>query len=193
MDRLRITGGTMKGRYLILKEGAQARYTSSKVRESIFNILEDIEDKKVLDLYAGSGILAIESLSRGAGYAVMVEIDKKTAKRLNENIKNLNLGSRSSIMNMDVKDAIPLLYKTGSLFDIIFMDPPYEKDYVRETVMLLKGYPIYNRDTSFVIETSKREDTGFMEAEGWTMVKKRQYGDTVVSIFRKDFENSIIV
>ncbi|HRR71317.1 MAG TPA: 16S rRNA (guanine(966)-N(2))-methyltransferase RsmD [Syntrophorhabdaceae bacterium] len=190
MDRLRIIGGAMKGRCLRLQEGAHARYTSSKVRGSIFNMLDDVTDKKILDLYAGSGILAIESISRGAGYAVMVEIDKKTAIRLRENIKNLDLEDRCSIMNMDVKDAIPLLYKTGSLFDIIFMDPPYERGYVRDTMMLLRGNSIYNRDTSFVIETSKREDMGFMEEGGWMLVTRRQYGDTVVSIFRNGFYNS---
>ncbi|MCX8110146.1 MAG: 16S rRNA (guanine(966)-N(2))-methyltransferase RsmD [Syntrophorhabdaceae bacterium] len=187
MDRLKITGGIMKGRYIQLHEEADARYTSSKVRESIFNLLKDVTDKKILDLYAGSGILAIESLSRGALNAVMVEIDKKIANRLNENIKILNLDTRCSIMNMDVKDAIPLLYKTDRLFDIIFIDPPYEKGFAGDTMRLLRSYAIYNRDTCFVIETSKREDINFIEAEGWSLMKKKQYGDTVVSLFREGF------
>lgn len=174
----------MKGRIISTPEGSSARFTSSKVRESIFNMLDSIEDKRVLDLFSGSGIFAFESLSRGAAFSTLVEIEKKTAAFLKKNIKKMDVEQRCMLLNMDVKDAVPFLYKKGDIYDIIFMDPPYEQGFVSDTMLLFRNNFIYDKDTVFVVECSKREKLEIDRLKGWYEIKTRRYGDTLIVLFK---------
>lgn len=184
ISTLRITGGFLKGRNITLLEKSGVRYTSSKVREAIFNILGDMEEKKVLDLFAGSGSFTIEALSRGASSATSVEIDREMAKILEKNLTSLNLNNYCHVLDMDVIYAVPFLSKKAFFYDIIFMDPPYERGHIGETMKLLETNRIYNTGTLIVIEHSKREIPALPNFEGWHQVSSKGYGDTVITILQ---------
>ncbi len=184
MRKIKITGGSMKGRYVIAEDDINARHTSSKVRESIFSVLGDVEGRRVIDLFAGSGILAFESLSRGACKAAMVEIDCRMTKKIEENAFNLRVNEICNVINMDVSGAIPFLCKEGDVFDIIFLDPPYEKGFIKDTIKLLEKNIIFDNETVFIIESSKREMIDNNILGTWHIWRQKKYGDTVVTIFK---------
>jgi len=186
ISTLRITGGFLKGRKITLLEKSGVRYTSSKVREAIFNILGDMKGKKVLDLFAGSGSFTIEALSRGAFSSTSVEIDREMARILAENLTSLDLNNHCHVLSMDVIYAVPFLSKKASSYDIIFMDPPYERGHVGETMELLKTYKIYDAGTLVVIEHSKREKPALSGPDEWHQVTSKGYGDTVITILQAD-------
>jgi 16S rRNA (guanine(966)-N(2))-methyltransferase RsmD len=181
---LRITGGFLKGRSIVLLEKSGVRYTSAKVREAIFNILGDVEGKKVLDLFAGSGSFTIEALSRGASSATSVEIDREMVKTLERNLALLDVRNSCHVLAMDVVYAVPFLAKKVFSYDIIFVDPPYEKGHVGEIMKLLTTNRINHADTFIVIEHSKREIPVFSDLKGWHQVNAKGYGDTLITLFR---------
>ena len=180
MIRIKITGGNLKGRTIIVPENDVARYTSSKVREAIFAMTGDVTGLRTLDLFAGSGSFTIEALSRGAA-AACVEKDKQMVNALKTNLSTLSLEKNCLVLNMDVRYAIPFLYKRALNYDIIFMDPPYEQDFISETMALLQKYVIYHKDTVFILECSKRESPLVSLTDGWNERTTRRYGDTMIS------------
>jgi len=186
MSKIRITGGSLKGRTIGITEGRDARYTSSKVREALFNITGDVKGKKVIDLFAGAGTFSIEALSRGAASAISVENDPGRANLLRSNLETLSLNSYCQVLDMDVRYAVPFLYSKGALYDIIFMDPPYEKGYLTETMLLLEKHAIYNRETLIIMEYSKRETVAFSDFPSFCPVKTKKYGDTSITILTRE-------
>jgi 16S rRNA (guanine966-N2)-methyltransferase len=183
VNRIRITGGNLKGRTFSVAEGRDARYTSSKVREALFNIIGDVEGMNVLDLFAGAGSFSIEALSRGAALATSVEKDQGRASCLRHNLETLSLNSYCQVLDMDVRYAVPFLCSKGVLYNIIFMDPPYEKGYLTETMLLLEKHVIYNREALIIMEYSKRETITFSDFPSFRPVKTKIYGDTSITIF----------
>ncbi|MCX7966079.1 MAG: 16S rRNA (guanine(966)-N(2))-methyltransferase RsmD [Syntrophorhabdaceae bacterium] len=186
MRRLRITGGVIKGRYIEVHDNIHIRHTSSKVRGSIFNMLGDVHGKRIIDLFSGSGILAFEAISREAHHATIVEINKKAAEKIKKNIDALNLNEKFLILNMDVIDAIQFLSKEKKTYDVVFMDPPYEKGYIGKTLKVLEENVIFNSDTVFVIESSKREMVKNHLSKNWYIIKEKIYGDTAVAIIKSE-------
>ena len=182
MKRIRITGGSLKGRSIGILEGREARYTPSKVREAIFNIIGTVEGKRVLDLFAGSGSFTIEALSRGAASATCVERDREMCALIRKNLESLSLADMCNILPTEVKRAIPFLYKKGFTYDIIFMDPPYDKGYVEATTSLFRNGVICGRDTLLVVEHSKREVLDAPDSGGRERVLVKRYGDTCITM-----------
>ena len=179
--KIRVTGGSLKGRIINVRQNSVARYTSSKAREAIFSMLGDINGLKILDIFAGSGIFAIEAISRGARSATCIEKNKYMADTLQTNLNTLSLEKHCFVLNMDVRYAIPFLYKRASNYDIIFMDPPYEQDLIADTMLLLNEYVIYDKGSICILEYSKRETPSILMAEGWNERTTRRYGDTLIS------------
>jgi 16S rRNA (guanine966-N2)-methyltransferase len=182
---IRITGGSLRGRAISLIEKKGVRYTSSKVREAIFNILGDIHGKNILDLFAGAGSFTIEALSRGAATVTSVEMDTEMAQVLKKNLASLDLNNYCHVLTMDVIYAVPMLSKNSFSYDIIFMDPPYVRGHVEETMSALTENRIYDSHSLVVIEHSKRE-VPMVPAEGWRHIDTKGYGDTVVTILEAD-------
>ena len=176
---LKITGGNFRGKKLDILSIKAFRYTSSKVRESIFNMLKDVSGYKILELFAGSGIFSLEALSRGAHWATLVEKDERMVSLIKKNFENLSLKEKCEVLRMDAYKAIPFLYKKGVKYDIIFLDPPYEMGYVNGTLMRLKQNPLYTEDSIIILEHSKREIPNTGGQEG-TITKR--YGDTCVTM-----------
>jgi 16S rRNA (guanine966-N2)-methyltransferase len=185
---MRIISGTSKGRKLITPRSQSVRPTSDRVKESIFNILrEEIEGKMVLDLFAGTGNLGIEALSRGAKKTVFVEKGRQALRLIQKNLHQFGLEDQSEIIPKDVNRAIGILKQKGESFDVILMDPPYEKGLIQKTLMKLDSHPIYNGDTILIIEHNRREPLP-NHVGGWDLIRQRRIGDTLISFLtpRKD-------
>ena len=136
---MRIISGTLKGRRLATPKGDTLRPTSDRVKESMFNILgKKVEGKVVLDLFAGSGNLGIEALSRGARKVIFVEKSGEAFRLIQRNLLACKMEDRSEILLKDVNQAIHRLGEKEESFDLILMDPPYEKGLVQETLKKLK-------------------------------------------------------
>ena len=187
-DSMRVISGTSKGRKLVTPRSQSVRPTSDRVKESIFNILrEEIEGKRVLDLFAGTGNLGIEALSRGAEKTIFVEKGRQALRLIQRNLNQFGLEDQSEIIPKDVNRAIGILKQRGESFDVIFMDPPYEKGMIEKTLMKLNSHPIYCRDSLLVIEHNRREPLP-NHVEGWNLIRQQRIGDTLISFLtpRKD-------
>ena len=182
--RLRIISGEHKGRILRSVERTEVRPSSDKVKGSIFNVLKDeVAGKTVLDLFAGSGNLGIEALSRRAESVTFVDSSSRSLKVIKENIESLNLGKRSKIVG---KDCLKVLPKLGGKFGIIFADPPYLGGFAQKVIDLTVESGILEKKGILVLEHHKKETFKCPEEE-LLYVKAKRFGDTVVSFFvRRD-------
>ncbi len=126
---MRIGSGEFSGRKLRAPKGSDTRPTAARLKKSLFAVLAPtLEDARVLDLFAGAGALGLESLSRGAAWAVFVERSRKAADVIRRNIEELGVAERGELLAMDVRTAFTQLGHDGDTFDLVFADPPYEAD-----------------------------------------------------------------
>ncbi len=178
---MRIITGTSKGRRLATPKSHAIRPTSDRVKESIFNILgKGVEGKVVLDLFAGTGNLGIEALSRGAKKAFFVEKGRQALRLIQRNLSQCGMSERSEILSMDVGRAIGILNQRGGSFDLILMDPPYEKGLIQKTLIKLHSNRIYHEDSILLIEHDRREPIP-QTVEGWRLIRQQGIGDTLIS------------
>lgn len=165
------------------------RPTSDKVREAIFNILPTpFPFKNVLDLFAGTGALGIESLSRGAETVVFVDIDTAV---LNDNLEKCGIASKVKVLKRDALSSIKgLLNKLppNNKFDLVFLDPPYKDfDLIDKSLASLDKEGVITDDCFVVCEVSSKEviDKDFISTVGFEFIKDKKYGDTTVLFFQK--------
>jgi 16S rRNA (guanine966-N2)-methyltransferase len=178
---MRIISGTLKARRLVTPKGLSLRPTSDRVKESMFNILGgEIKDKTILDLFAGTGNLGIEALSRGAKRVTFVEKNREAIRLTQKNLITCQVEDRSELLFKDVNQAIGLLKGKGERFDLIFMDPPYEKGLIQKTIERLATERIYHDDSILVIEHHRREPL-FDISDSWNLTRQRRIGATVLS------------
>ena len=178
---MRIISGTRKGRRLETLRGRTLRPTSDRVKESLFNILgREVEDKVIIDLFAGTGNLGIEALSRGARKVIFVEKQRQAIRFIKKNLTQLGMETRSEILPMDAIRSIDILQERRESFDLILMDPPYEKGLIQRTLKKLTAQNIYRKDSILIIEHTRREPLPDM-MEGWDLVRQRRIGDTLIS------------
>ncbi len=169
---MRITAGAMRGRIIPVPNVPGLRPTPSKVRQALFNILGTVDGFCVLDLYAGSGMMALEALSRGAVSAISIEQDRRAIKALQQSRNTLNVSDQWSLQASSVEQGIPLL--AGKTFDLIFADPPYAQGHAEAVPKLLDQNDI--RCGQLVIEESAR--VAPVWPDGWICQQSRRYGDT---------------
>jgi 16S rRNA (guanine966-N2)-methyltransferase len=178
---MRIISGVSKGRKLATPKNQTIRPTSDRVKESIYNILGDrVKGKVVLDLFAGTGNLGIEALSRGATKALFVEKGRQALRLIQKNLSQSGMARQSEILPMDVSRAIGILNRRKESFDLILMDPPYEKGLIQKTLLKLRLQRIDHRDSILVIEHDRREPIPEV-LEGWILFRQRRIGDTMIS------------
>lgn len=179
---MRIVGGQYKGRHIITPKGI--RPTAEKVREAIFDTLGDkIEGARVLDLFAGSGALGIEAISRGSSHVIFCEKIESTFQVINKNISKLKIPKDSyKLLKKDAKKAIEMFAIEGLHFDIIFFDPPYFEDMYEGHLLLLSSFHLLEPDGIVVVERSKRVVLSPCYGK-LHMMKERRYGDTFVNYF----------
>ena len=184
---MRIIAGSARSLPLKTLEGMNTRPTTDKIKETLFNVLQgDIPGCYFLDLFAGSGQIGLEALSRGGNYAVFVENNRKAAKCIEENINFTKFDKQSLLMNSDVLTALRMLegkYK----FDVIFMDPPYNKGFIEPALKAITEKGILSDNGIIVLES---DDTDFYgAADKLEILKQRKYGRTYITIYRSIQEN----
>lgn len=178
---MRIIGGTLKRRKLSTLRGLGVRPTTDYLRESIFNILAGcVEGAVVLDLFAGTGSLGIEALSRGASSAVFIDKAPQAIKALLRNISAFSLEKRCTVVRRDILRGLSFLESTGHGFDLVFVDPPYDHGLVKPTLHLLDRAECMAEGGLVVVEHSLVE-TLPEKVGGFRRIDQRQHGKTLVS------------
>ena len=172
---LRVIAGTARSLPLKTVDGMDTRPTTDRIKETLFNMLQtDVYASRFLDLFAGSGAIGIEALSRGAKAAVFVEHSKQCVECIKDNLKFTKLSDKAVVMEQDVLSAINRLSGSG-VFDIIFMDPPYGKDYEYDVLLALSHSDIVDRYTIIVIEEALNVPLDYIDECGFETVKVKNY------------------
>lgn len=180
---LRIVGGELSRRRIDAPPGKDVRPTTDRVRESLFSVLgERVYGARVLDLFAGTGVLGIESLSRGAREAVFVERDARTARILGQNLESLTLSERSRVLLMPAQRALRALAREPKPFNLVFLDPPYDSPLLSWALSALSGGSLLAEDGLVVAE---RPAGGELPAlDRLECVDERGYGTTMVTLLQ---------
>ena len=185
---MRIIGGEYKSRSIAMPRGVEMRPTQDKIREAIFNILGDINGKKVLELFAGSGAFGMEAISRGAGSVAFVDNNFRCIQTIKSNLKSLGVSdSRYSVIKTNALNFSAKLKPVSEKFDIIFLDPPYYMNMAKKCLINMDSCDIVSPVGLIIVEHFKKDalDT---ELERFVFVDERRYGDTVVTILRRKDE-----
>ena len=172
---MRVIAGSARRLLLKTVEGMETRPTTDRIKETLFNMLQnDLYGARFLDLFAGSGAIGIEALSRGAEYAVFVEKNPKAVACIQKNLKFTRLADKGRVIKGDVFSAMSGLESEGP-FDYIFMDPPYDQGLERQVMEYLTRSSLADEYTVIVIEASLETDFSWLEAAGFHAYKYKKY------------------
>ncbi len=188
---MRVISGKIKGRRVKAPKSRLLRPTADRVKEALFNILpHDLSGLKVLDLFAGTGNLSIEALSRGAKESLLVDASRQSGKTIRDNLTALGLSAMSKVWIAPVFSSLRLLAQKGKSFDVIFLDPPYEKGWVGRTVKAVAEGGMLQAGGVLIAEHSVREKVE--ERYGsLTLRDQRRYGTTLLSFFRSQSDGNL--
>ncbi|HYZ80132.1 MAG TPA: 16S rRNA (guanine(966)-N(2))-methyltransferase RsmD [Solirubrobacteraceae bacterium] len=173
---MRVIAGTHGGRELIAPKGRATRPTSDRVREALFSILGDLHDVRVLDLFAGSGALGIEALSRGAAQATLVDAAAPAIAAINRNLEALGL--EAEVVRQPAARFLQAASRGARQYDLVFLDPPYRHASTLGRELTSALTPILSDDARVVAESDRRVPLGLELA----LVDERRYGDTLIQI-----------
>lgn len=179
---MRVIGGMHKGRKIKSLKGENTRPTADIVREALFDILgSKIVGSRFLDLFAGTGAVGIEALSRGAESAVFVEKSPEACSIIKQNLTDLNLIEKSQIIRDDAEFALEKLLREGKEFDITFMDPPYSKGKIEPILAILRDFEPLK--SIIVIQHPEGEQ---FNTSGFLCYKRKKYGRSVLTFLIKE-------
>lgn len=187
---MRIIAGKHKNRLVPTFKKADYRPSTSKFREAIFNIISSGEfsesmpiiGAKILDLFAGTGALSFEAISRGASKSTLIDINSEYLKSASEFAKKIGESNNIFTLNMDVFN----LHKIGEKYDIIFIDPPYYKNHVEKTLKTILSAEVINSNGLIIIEMEKQENIKFLGE--FRIVKEKIYGNNKLIILQKIYK-----
>ena len=185
---MRIVAGSLKGRAILAPEGQNTRPTSDRARQAIFNVLEhaswgeSLHEARVMDIYAGSGALGFEALSRGAAFALFVEIDDGARGVIRENMDAYGLFGRGRVHRRSATDLGPRPGSVGEAFDIAFLDPPYAKGLGEQTLERLREGQWLKPGAIVVFERGSDEPD--IDTPGYERLDARDYGAARVLFLR---------
>ena len=183
---MRVIGGNARGRRLKVPRGKTLRPTAARVKEALFNILpHDLSGTKVLELFAGTGNVTIEALSRGAAEAILVDSSAQSGKAIRENLHRLHLADRTKVWITPVARALRLLARRGETFDMIFLDPPYEHHWIGATLKIIGEGRLLRETGVLVAEHSIREKVE-PSYDSLALRDQRRYGSTLLSFFARE-------
>lgn len=178
---MRVIAGEFRGRKLRVASGTTTRPTSGRVREALFSSLGSVDDERVLDLFAGSGALGIEALSRGASQALFVETDRHALSALQANLQALGLREpRAVVQAGEAIRSLLDLKRSAELYDLVFLDPPYDSVGVLENQLAHAVAPLLAAGARVVCESDRRSPLQLP----LPIAFERRYGDTLVTIHR---------
>ncbi|AAM24706.1 N6-adenine-specific methylase [Caldanaerobacter subterraneus subsp. tengcongensis MB4] len=182
---LRVIGGTLKGRKIKSLEGEEVRPTSDRVKEALFNILMNrIEGSVFLDLFAGTGNVGIEALSRGAEFCYFVDKSTNSVKCIRENVEGLELQPFCKIFHKDAFTALEIFHKKSVKFDIIFLDPPYYQNLAEKALRRIGSLEVLKEGGIVIAEVHKRDE--LKERYGkLKKVRENKYGETILMFYEE--------
>jgi 16S rRNA (guanine(966)-N(2))-methyltransferase RsmD len=181
---MRIISGTAGGRRILSPEGMGTRPTLDRIKQSIFNIIQNrIEDAVVIDVFAGTGSLGLEAASRGAKECYLVDKGDTTFKYLKQNVENLKFTDICKCLNQDSYAALKDLGNRGVVFDLIFLDPPYLKDMIPPAIEIITEKSMLQKDGLIVCKIDTSEVI-FQGNDEIILVDQRKYGNTTVLFYQ---------
>ena len=173
---MRVIAGKARRLPLIAPEGKDTRPTTDRIKETLFNIIQDdVPGSMFLDLFSGSGAIGIEALSRGAKKAYLVEFGKEPLKCIKANLAKTRLTEEAVVLPVEVTYAVSKLEKMGQGFDIIYADPPYKKDFEPKITDLLAHSGIVKEDTLVIIESALDTEVDYIDESLYELVKIKEY------------------
>ena len=181
---LRVISGKARGLKLDTPKNQDVRPTTDRVKESLFNMINSyIMDSNILDLFAGTGSLGIECLSRGAKNCVFVDKSKDSINIVRSNVKKVSVDNESTILNVDFKDAVKRLSTQNQKFDVIFMDPPYYENMFIECLKSIDKFNLLDEDGIIVVEHDTKDL--FEDSIGrLNKSREKKYGNTTLTFYK---------
>jgi len=177
---LRIIAGQRRGKRLAAPRNRDIRPTADRIRESIFSIISDrVDGACVLDLFAGTGAMGLEALSRGAAQATFVDSDSGAAALIRRNLAACGFADRGRVVRRNALDALVGM-RGRNIFDLVFMDPPYDRALVAPTLTVLSASAVAVPHALVVVEHAPGEHVP-LQADGWQRIDQRRYGKPLVS------------
>ncbi|MBQ3584867.1 MAG: 16S rRNA (guanine(966)-N(2))-methyltransferase RsmD [Lachnospiraceae bacterium] len=183
---MRVIAGSARRLQLKTVKNMDTRPTTDRIKETLFNMIQDdIPSSRFLDLFSGSGAIGIEALSRGADHAVFVENNKAAAACIRDNLAFTRLADQAVVMESNAITAISMLESKKEFFDIIFMDPPYEKELEKEVLERLVHSPILDENTLIIVEASLDTDFSYLKEMGYLVIRDKIYKTNQHMFMRK--------
>ena len=180
---MKVISGIYKGRKIEGYDINGTRPTMDRVKESLFAIIQEyIPNSVVLDLFSGSGNLGIESLSQGASYAYLVDHNQKAIRTIKSNVENIGI-TNCEVLAMDYLKALNYLNEKNIKFDLIFLDPPYNTDYIEKSIHLITKYNLLKANGLIICESSSIDK--IIYPESYKIIKDKKYGDKWVAILKQ--------
>jgi 16S rRNA (guanine(966)-N(2))-methyltransferase RsmD len=180
---MRIIAGAFRGRRLHAPKDSRIRPTSDRVREAVFNIIAaQVEGASVLDLFAGTGAMGLEALSRGARFCLFVDQGAEAMRLIGANVRLCGAQERSRMVQGPVGSVVRRLCSENELFDVIFMDPPYGKGYIEQSLEVVGGVAA---DGALVVAERHVRDEPPKVPGIWQEPRERRYGDTLISVYSR--------
>ena len=173
---MRVISGSARSLKLKTLEGIDVRPTTDRIKETLFNMIQnDIYGCSFLDVFSGSGAIGIEALSRGAKQCVFVDNNSKAIEVINENLEFTKLKEKALVLAKSYEVAVAELESKNMYFDLVFMDPPYDKGYEKNALETLQKSVIINNDTIIIVEASLDTDFSYLDSMGYVVFKEKQY------------------
>lgn len=179
--KMHIIAGKFKGRNLRLPKNVETRPTTSSLRESVFNMCQaDIEGAEFLDLFAGSGAMGLEALSRGAKNATFIEKERFPFQALKANITSLGVENQSALLCLDVFRGLELLFRQSRQFDMIYIDPPYGEGLGAKVLSWLDAHPLLKKEGRLLLEESRLEEPPLKSLQ---KIKEKKAGRATLYVY----------
>jgi len=184
---MRVISGKARGKKLESLEGMNTRPTLDRVKEALFNIIQfDIVDKDVLDLFAGSGAIGIEAISRGAKSVTFCDNSIDAIKVIQTNIKNTRSTEQATVLHKDYIATLKYLAEKQCEFDIIYLDPPYKTDFANKAIEQIIHLNLLSKDGIIILETDDTEKEKAIKHKQIEIFDKRRYGRVILIFIRKE-------
>lgn len=173
---MRVIAGSARRIQLKTIEGQNTRPTTDRIKETLFNIIQDrLAQSRFLDCFAGSGAIGIEALSRGASQAVFIEQNEKAVQCICENLKKTRLEDGALVIRRDVLAGLKHLEDKGYCFDLVFMDPPYGRQWEKRVLAYLADSGLVHGESLVIVEASLDTDFSYAEETGFQVVRNKEY------------------
>ncbi|MBQ7265230.1 MAG: 16S rRNA (guanine(966)-N(2))-methyltransferase RsmD [Firmicutes bacterium] len=180
---MRVISGSARGLKLKAPKGLNTRPTTDRIKESFFNIISPyVYGCRFLDLFSGSGSIGVEALSRGSEAVFFVDSDKHSIEVINSNILSSKLSHKATVLKGDALSVLESLGKKGEKFDIIFMDPPYNKGFIQPCLNIIQSYKLLSEDGFIVAEQAAEEEE--LKTEGLEVYRIKDYKTTKMTFLK---------